>query len=243
MIAEIERGSYVFAGYRVTQPVARPDYVSSELMPSKIVTGSPCIAHFVPDAWALAWTRPTEAELDAAARALGLASEQIATITKHVTAAFDREQIGWPNVVTSADALEALATLLPRSRPWIVLTLGLHRCHLDEFLSTHTPRPGEGTPAVYELIAERRALPAGGRCLGFELLGHDVGGQPHSWLCNGLEVECQRKLGIVPNSQGFLANEQDAERAAAHVSGDEVGAEPVLWLPWLLIEDRLPLEP
>jgi hypothetical protein len=45
-----------------------------------------------------------------------------------------------------------------------------------------------------------------------------------------------RALGIMPNAAGLLADPEEARRAVAYISGDGVGAEPGLWLPWLLIE-------
>ena len=49
------------------------------------------------------------------------------------------------------------------------------------------------------------------------------------------------KLGIRLNEFGLIAAAEDALAAAAYVSREEVGAEPVPWHPWKVQE--YPLRP
>ncbi len=84
--------------------------------------------------------------------------------------------------------------------------------------------------------AVKREAPAvGGEILGFEPMAFEDG-LTCSWLCNGLETVCFEKLGIRPNASGYLKDEADAARAVELIESDETGAEPGLWLPWLLLE-------
>ncbi|HEU5171320.1 MAG TPA: hypothetical protein VFU46_12320 [Gemmatimonadales bacterium] len=89
------------------------------------------------------------------------------------------------------------------------------------------PRPSEPPQPL--------AGSASGRRLGFEPLVfyHALG---CSWLCNGLDRLVARDVGIRPNASGLLADADEAHRAVEYISRDDVGAEPGLWLPWLLVE-------
>lgn len=230
------RESYFFGGYLLTQRVPRPESMSAELLPGQLLTASACIADFVPDVWSLDWTNVTDEERQRAATALGLAPATLRALVRHVSAGFNEDKFGWPNVVKSTEALTSLLDRLPKSRQWVALGLGLHRNHAAEFLEENAPPNGQGMGGVYEILLRRRFLPAGGTILGFEPLGFEYGGQPHSWLCNGLEKECFQALGIRPNPNGFLESEDEAERATAHISKDDTGAEPVQWLPWMILD-------
>jgi hypothetical protein len=236
MEADRHRDSYFFGGYLVTQRVARPEPMSAELLPAQLLTASACIASFVPDIWSLDWTNITDEGRQAAGAALGLAPAMLPALMSHVTTGFNEGKFGWPNVVKSTDALADLMSLLPRSREWVALGLALHRRYAAAFLEENAPPEGQGAGGVYELLVNRPSLPTGGIILGFEPLGFEHGGQPHSWLCNQLEKECSQALGIRPNSIGFLQTEDEAERVTAHISRDDVGAEPVQWLPWMILD-------
>jgi hypothetical protein len=234
--AETHREKYLFGGYLVTRRVARPESMSAELLPAELLTASACIASFVPDVWSLGWTQVSGEERESAAAALGLAPEGLSVLIDRVTAGFDDGEFGWPNVVKSSEALGELVRLLPDSSEWVVLGLGLHERHVPRFLEENAPAERQGAGGVYEVLAGQAWLPEGGNIRGFELLGFESGSQPHSWLCNGLERECFRVLGIRPNRHGFLETEGEAERATAYIARDDVGAEPALWLPWLIVD-------
>lgn len=161
MKAERHCGSYLFGGYLVTQRVPRREWMSAELLPAELLTASPCIASFVPDTWALDWAS-SEEERQRAANALGLTASMVAALLSHVTDGFNEGKFGWPNVVTSGDALTDLFDLLPQSGGWFVLGLGLRQSHVAEFLQNNAPSEGLGAGAVYEVVAKRSSLPPGG---------------------------------------------------------------------------------
>jgi hypothetical protein len=232
----VRREDYRFGGYLVTRPVERGALMSAELLPGRLLTASACIARFVPDVWSLEWTTVSAEERRRAAAEVGIAPEALAAIIRQVTAGFDQGVFGWPNVIQSSDALVELVRLLPRPGEWVVLGLALHRSHVAAFLEQNAPGQRQGTGGVYHVLAGEPPLPEGGTVLGFEPLGFENGGQPHSWLCNGLEKECFQALGIRPDANGFLGAAEEAERATAHIARDDVGAEPAQWLPWMILD-------
>lgn len=151
--------------------------------------------------------------------------------------AFDIEEIGWPNVFYSTpDAWEFIRRSLPEADDLVILGIGLHLTLVDAYLTEEQPPAGaKGASGVYEAISRGKGLDPGGENLGFEVLGLECGGSPHSWLCNGLEMDAWRELGIRPNERGFLGTLDEAQRCAQYANRPESGAEPVFWLPWLIV--------
>ena len=229
---------YVFGGYFVTQRIARPPWMSAELLPARLLTASNCIASFVPDAWTFQWTRVAQEERLQTADTLGIRPEELPALVKQVTEAENADSFGWPNVVTSEKALVELAHILPSSPEWVVLGLGLHRENCASFLKKNAPTRGGGAAGVHEMVTQSLGLPLGGTFIGFEPLAFEPGLPPHSWLCNGLETKCFQSLGIRPAPNGLLATEDDAVRANTHIAhlAHEGGAEPAQWLPWMMLD-------
>lgn len=77
--------------------------------------------------------------------------------------------------------------------------------------------------------------------LGFELVGHDIGGW-HTWLClGGLVDDVRRATGIQPGPWGLIPDEQDARRAADWTTESNLGDPKVfLWIPALLLSRTPP---
>ncbi|MFH8717507.1 hypothetical protein [Streptomyces zaomyceticus] len=60
-----------------------------------------------------------------------------------------------------------------------------------------------------------REVAAGGRVLGWEVLGYDIG-LLHSWLCNNLYEDGVRQLGVATDDdRGLLSDQEAAVRVAA----------------------------
>jgi hypothetical protein len=212
--------------------------MSAELLPGRLLTASNCIASFVPDAWTFQWTRVAQEERLQTADTLGIRPEELPALVKHVTEAENADSFGWPNVVKSEKALGELAHILPRSPEWVVLGLGLHRDNCASFLRENAPTRGGGAAGVHEMVTQSLALPLGGTFIGFEPLAFEPGLPPHSWLCNRLETECFRSLGIRPLANGQLGTEEDAVRATAHIAhlAEDGRAEPAQWLAWMMLD-------
>jgi hypothetical protein len=238
----MDLGQYVSAGFVVTQRFPRPAHTAADLLPPTIVSASGDLAVFIPDLWAIAWCEvdPSHRRRDAAR--LGIPAERVDHIVAEVTSLVaDGVRYGWPNVCYTLDAAAVMARLAAPAGRMIVLELGLDRRHADRFVEASTPPrsvPGAaafGEAGVRTAVRRGMAPLADGRPLGFEPLcfDHALG---CSWLCNGLEVTVAGELGIRPNRAGLLDAADEAERVVAYISREDVGAEPGLWLPWLLLE-------
>ena len=203
-----------------------------ELLPDRILTASHCLVDLAPDTWAISWTGDTmESRREAAAR-FGLTEQGLRELMDWSTAAIDSGSLGWPSVFLDVDnAIEFRARFLPASVDAVVFGIALPADLRDEFLEETRPGPQEGTPGVVMALQANATQDERGRLLGFDVLGWDYGGF-HSYICNGLETEFQRALGLRPNAHGFFATEQEARRCAEHAGLETTAAEPALWLPW-----------
>jgi hypothetical protein len=236
---------YRSAGFVVTRRVPRPDYNAPDLLPSLIVSASSDVATFFPDVWSIAWCGLEPAARRAEAAKLGIAPERVDGLVAAVTTRIaDAERYGWPNIAYTLEAAWEMARLAAPEGGLTVLELGLRASDVPALLEASAPPeqvPGTaplGEPGVRIALRRDGAVLATGRPLGFEPLCFNVG-LGCSWLCNGLEVAVARELGIRPNSSGLLSDPEESRRAVAYISRDDVGAEPGLWLPWLLLEHSL----
>lgn len=232
---------FISAGFLVTREVDRPSHVSAELLPARIVSASGCIAPFVPDTWCIEWTQDGRERRIKCAEAFGLDSQALGDVTAWATPRFDKS-FRWPNVNVDLDtAREIVGRFLGALADVKVLELGLHRSMTDDFCREAEPPPQKpgfaafGRQGVHELILEGKPPTPGGHPLGFEPLVFD-GSLSDSWLCNCLETTIERILEIRPNQHGLIAELEQARKCVEYISGGDVGAEPGLWLPWLIID-------
>ena len=227
--------SFISGGYFLALPALRSGSMNAELLPDAILTASGCLANFAPDTWGIAWTGDTiESRREAAAR-FGLDEQGLRALTDWSTEAMDSGSLGWPNVFFDVEtAFHVRARFLPASVEPVVFGIALPADLRDAFLEETRPGPGEGTPGVVMALEANARQDERGSVLGFDVLGWDHGGF-HSYICNGLETEFERALGLTPNSHGFFATEQEARRCAEHAGVETTGAEPALWLPWRVV--------
>ncbi|MFO0660496.1 MAG: hypothetical protein U0165_11785 [Polyangiaceae bacterium] len=227
------RPAFYSGGYFLTQAIARPEHVSSELLPSKLLTLSPCLAHFLPDSWAYTWASMSTDERMVALDALGVSREDLWRWANEMTVAFDAGDIGWPNVLQSFDIAADLFLRLPLEREWRLLGLGLHVDDVEDFMGT-TGWTGSTPPGIVKALREETPIRMGGVALGFEVLGME-NAWLHSWLCNGLESDAASRLAVRPNASGLIATLEDARRAARMFNDERLG-ESVHWMPWLVVD-------
>lgn len=234
--------NYISTGYFITVATKRPDFVDAKLMPESIVSLSSCFGDFFPGAWILEWCGTSETERARIGKVLGIGTEQRLLATAELDDAID-DSFGWESVIFDFEtACEYRKRYFSAGSAAKIFGTALHRELVGEFIEAGTPTtplPGESpvaTPGAVQAAARNLAPATGGTVLGFEPMAFDRGQPTCSWLCNGLEKLCAEKLQIVPNAKGFIDGEQEAARCVQLIGADETGAEPGLWLPWLLIE-------
>lgn len=232
---------FLSAGFLVTREVDRPPYVSEALLPPRIVSASGCIASFIPDTWCIEWTEDTQDRRAQHAAVFNLESGSLTEVTAWATPRFDCS-IRWPNIIVDlGTANELVSRFLGKVPDVRVLELALHASMVEQFCHKAEPPPQQpgfapmGRQGVQEVLLEHKPPKDDGRVLGFELLVFDYS-LSCSWLCNGLDTVVHEALGIRPNQHGLIEAFGDARKCVQHISRDDVGAEPGLWLPWLIID-------
>jgi len=232
---QLDVSQYVSGGYFLAKYAARPECMSAELLPTRILSASSCITD-IPDAWAVTWASYTDSERRKEAAKFGVTPEVLPQMLDWVTSRLESKEVGWPVVFYTVDmALDFARRFLHISEDLALVGIGLRQEDASDWLVEEEPRESEGTPGIYEALSMGHALESGGEVIGFEVLGYDMGSF-HSWLCNGLEVDCYRAFNICPNRKGLIRNLEEAIEVAEYASREEVGAEPVLWQPWLVAQ-------
>ena len=246
--SEDEILEYISAGFLVTREVDRPSHVSAKLLPDRLVSASGCIAPFAPDIWCIEWTQATQEMRIAGARAFELESQALNKIIAWATARFDKS-IRWPNIIIDYDTANELVNRFLGNLPNVkVLELCLHRSMTSDFCQEAEPQPQmpgfapNGRQGVHEVILEDKPPTNGGCILGFEPLVFNYT-LSCSWLCNSLETQIEQALKIKPNKFGFIDSFDEALKCVEYISRDDVGAEPGLWLPWLVIDHTERVQP
>lgn len=227
---------FISGGYFLTKYTDRSEYMSSDLIPTRLVSASHCIVDIVPDAWAVEWGAYNERARQREASKFGITPDTLPQVIRWVTDRIDSHDIGWPAVFNSTDVARQFADqFLSNNHDIVLIGIGLSRTLVNTFLEEEKPPVEYGTPGVYEALTQYNSLESGAEVLGFEVLGFDTS-HFHSWLCNGLEVDCNRELEIRPNSYGFIDTFEEASACAEYASRDDVGAEPAFWQPWLIVQ-------
>jgi hypothetical protein len=232
----VNLSEFVSCGYFITKTAV--DYRKSAFLPDALVTISTCVTEVLPDTWAIEWVSD-EAESLSRAQGWGITAPEVPRLVKWTTKAMDSGQLGWPNVFLTFDAAQSFLHLFPpQVADWNLLGLGLHRDDLERFLKVTQPpppRPGfspQGEVGVRLAALRNEALQSGMIAAYYDVLGLDVGGSFHSWLCNSLEEDASAQFNIRPSSNGLLADYADARKMAAYAV--EAKAEPVPWFPYLI---------
>lgn len=229
---------YGSGGYLLAKAQERWDYLSPDLIPDTLVSASRCIVWHVPDAWALEWASYEEEERRAEALGFGIVPEALPEVMEWTTARFDEGDIRWPGVFRTVPAATQFAdSFLPLQEDTSLIGMGLAEDLVEEFLSGEAP--GGTSSGSGELVRQHEGLQEDGEVLGYEVLDSEFGSF-HSWLCNGLERDVSEALGIRPNDNGFIENAEEARSCAEYAAREEVEAEPVDWLPWLIVRYPLP---
>ncbi len=222
----LEAGFYIISGGK------SPERATC-LLPERIVTVSTCIVESYPDSWALPWAATTSDELRQIQALLGLKDSEFAELRSWVLRAMDDEKFGWPDVFFSLNAArEFRHRFLTAVKDTRILGLSLARDVAEEFLRDEAPQEGHGGSGVWTMLRRGAQLNRPASPLGFDVLGAEYGGAFHTFSCNGLEQDFNKKLGITFNRYGLIDDYPTAITASKYTNQDDVGAEPVAWYPF-----------
>ncbi len=227
---QIDLKKFVVGGYFLFKQADKADYMAS-FLPSKIISASSCIVDMFPEVWSVDSIK-TPAQVKSLANHYNVSVEKLPEILNWVENNCESE-IGLGNTFHSVSKAKEFASLFYDVSELNVIGIGLSHKLVVDYLKEEDEEYG-----VYRLLKQEKKLESGGEILGFEVLGNEYNSF-HSWLCNGLEKDCKKEFGIIPNQNGFIKTFEKAQKCAEYANRDEVGAEPCLWLPWLILEYKI----
>lgn len=227
--------AHFLAGYVWVQGAHLED---KPLLPTPFWTLSDCLCHSFPGPQGLSWVRVDASARERHRRALGVTADEIEDLQAWTDARFETGEVGWPGIFLSLPAaLEFGRRFLGSATQTKLIAFAVPAVHLPFALESLTPGEDFGLPGALVMLRRRQPLHEPGWLRrGYEVLGMDVSGSAHSFVCNGLEEQFVGELGIELNRFGLIDDLEQASRAAAYCLRDDVGAEPEGWLPWLLLE-------
>jgi hypothetical protein len=230
---------FFVGGYFLVQAAQPPEWIDKTLLPDKIWTVSSCICEIYPDSWIFPWVETSRQEYQ---KLLQLDEERFQALQAWADDLMLREELGWPNIFlnikTARQFYSQYLTHLPNIK---LLSTALAEPYWSEFIAKHEPTHEVGESEIAKKLREKQAVEKLAIRRGFEILGAEYGAQFHSFICNSLEKNYHQQLNITLNQNGLIEDYADAIKATTYTNLDEVGAEPVLWQPWLISEYPLQL--
>jgi hypothetical protein len=215
---------YYSGGYYLIEQHGRPSYINGSIVPSTILSVSPCICNTYPDGFN--WYRDRQlSEFD---------NKMIKNFKGWMGKKLDDQQIGWPNVFYDLEITREFYKRFLSSLSKIrCIGIGLKAEFIKNFLDCLISYE-EGVP---QCLIQKKILEEEGEFLGFEVLGYDICSF-HSYLCNGLEEELPQ-FAISLNSEGLIDDFKQAIQFSESISnrGDELEVD--YYCPWALYEYKI----
>jgi hypothetical protein len=204
---------------------------------ARVWTPSECICNLFPPTSSLTWTQASAEEQESLKNSLGLSAKEYSSYQNEVDQLHDSQKIIWPNVFVSLeDAKVFFQNYLSHMSDVKLMEIAIPASYFENAKSSSAPRMvNEGESGLHFMLKKKLKFDGSkGTPMGYEVLGLEKGGHFHSLLCNHLQTEYSRDLGVQLNSLGLIDDLKDAQRAAEFTNRDGTGAEPVDWYPFLL---------
>jgi hypothetical protein len=228
---------FISGGYYIVTLLVRPDYMDEGLIPNTILSASECLCDFHPDMSVL-WGGSNKTKLNYAQQ-LHISQSTYEEMEKWIEDKYEAERFAYPQMFTNVkEAREFCNKYLNHLSNAKVIGIGLPENCVDEFIEYEETqnRPEKNQYGIEKLILNKTLIEEkDSKILGFEVLGFE-NGTFYSYLCNGLEKDFKEHFGFTLNKNGFISSVEEATRFCDYSNDEEVGTEPVLWLPWAIFE-------
>lgn len=222
---------FAFGGYLITNTISIPSSTASLRRPEG-VTASGCFASFFPDVCAFASLQRTLG-CEEWMREFGLG--EASSYRELCATLLDSGELLWARFIQSDAAVRKLMQVVSPTFEPIVLGLARHRDLVSQFIKEESIGTRE-EETVVGALRRSKPPPDSGIMLGFEPLGFEYGANDaHSWICHDLQRTFFEGTRASPNRYGLIEDFELARAFCGDVTNEELG-EPVLWLPWALID-------
>lgn len=225
---------FLSVGFYLIEETERAEYMSKEIVPQKLISLSSCICEKFPDYWAYQGDKNAIKDAERISLKYGIDKEIMTKLAEEIYQKSEKS-IGWPNVFydkeTAIEFYRKFFTKIPNVK---LIEVGIEEKYSQK-LTKEAQNDGFGL--IKKLIKKSEIL-KNGKILGYDAVGYEYGFSC-SFLCNELEKDYKEKFNIMLNEMGLFGNYEEAETAVEYNLRDDVGAEPILWLPWIVIEHEL----
>lgn len=224
---------YHLGGYYIVKPAQRAEYMNSRIIPETILSVSSCLCDVYPDISSV-WST-SENEKDKYRQNLNIPKNTFQNLIEWINNKSDSGDFGFPNVFNNLEsAREFYLNFLCNVQGLNLVGIGLPEEYNNEF-AEDAGITKETYYGVEKNIFNRCQMESNGTVLGFEVLGYEMG-TFHSYICNRLEDDYDKEYGFMLNGSGFISTIDEARKLAEYTNQEIVGAEPVLWLPWVVVK-------
>lgn len=210
--------------------------MDDSVIPSKVINASACICDIHPEDAAFSWTSESSEDRKKWREKLGLSKAIEAEIHDLTDLWFEEKRIGWGGVFYSIeDAIDYQKKCVGILDRVVVLEIGTTEEFAKEFIEEFGPKSEkEGEIGIVHALKRSTLISPHSETVGFDTFGFESGGSFHSFICNSLEKDYKNKLGLSFSKSGLLMSFEEAVRASEYNNDPDVGAEPVLWQPWIV---------
>ena len=243
--------AYFWGGYYLVEGSDRSNWMNPSLIPQKFYSVSNCICSHHPSLSMLSWTCDA-GDKEKYRTKLGLTVKEFQALQNKADRWFDLDLYAWGEVLLDLDlAKEFAANYLSHLQNIKLLAIATTANYRDLFLQSESALnnseigicqalKSHQTIEIERTLASRynglQTRNAQARdFLGYEILGYEYGGF-HSFVCNHLETDFANKLKIKLNQYGLIEQYDLATKASDYANNPNTGAEPVLWMPWAIVE-------
>jgi hypothetical protein len=231
---------YLLGGYYIISLLKRPEYMDNEIIPETIYSASECLCDFHPEINIL-WCGSKRKKQEYAQK-LNITESTFSELEKWVEDMFATEKFTYPQLFTTVELTrEFYNKFLSHLTETKVIGIGLPEDFVNDFIEYEESQNKleKNRYGIEKLLLNKIQIELKDSImLGYEVLGFE-NGTFHSYLCNSLEKDFKKHFGFSLNENGFISSLEEATRFCDYSNDEELGTEPVLWLPWVIFEYKI----
>ncbi|WP_214803385.1 hypothetical protein [Exiguobacterium sp. s194] len=220
-------------GYLLIERTKRAAYMDAQRIPESVQSASVCICEQHPTLDVL-WGTSKERKKTYRER-LRISEEAFFKLTEWVEIHQESGELGYPQTFQTVELAKEFRNRFFSHIELDIIELGLPESYVADFLAEGDKGESLERYGVERFILRHELEAPTGQFLGYEMLGYE-NGMFHSYLCNGLEKDLAEQFFFKLNKHGFVSTLEEAERYCTYSNQENVGTEPVLWLPWAIYE-------
>lgn len=225
--------NFYLGGYYIVKPTNREDWMDGEIFQDVVLSASSCICEFFPDL-DIIWSQ-SEKKKKKYRKELMMDEKTFDEMKEFICEryeAFESQCVFdsyedifkfYNRFFSTRDDLKIIGIALPKKFKRV-------------FLEDADENDAETLESeVCKNIFYEKYINPKGKILGYEILGYEYSSF-HSYICNNLFDYYRDKYGFKLNENGFISTLEEVEKLVDYTNRENLPSEPVLWLPWILIE-------